>query len=537
VIGVRDIQNFVFPLKASHGRRTHLLLWSLLVTLAVGAFGGCAYYNTFYNAKVAYSTAEKLGKDIPRDKQPTSSQKPKYQTAIAKCEQMLDLYPNSKYVDDALFLIGKCQYRLKEYRKAIRNFDNVLNNFPRSQFAEEALFLKSIAHLQLGEERIALDTLHRLREGYPKSKFAAESLYQLGDTFAADANWSQALKYYQEYLQKYPKDKARQRVLFDAATIYHQQEQDDEAVALLEEYAKHSKQEELEQLVQAKLLLAESLNDLGQSDKALKVLASVEEDAALFDKQAEVLLLKGKIDLALGNEDAALTALNRVNEEFPKTEYETQSHYLVAAHALKAKGPDEQEIRDQLDKAVEEGLKGDFAQPVKKLQKELSRYDELLASLEKPDSTSWRPAFALGQLLYLDLEKPERALKYYQMVLDDYPDSPAAPRAAYAIGYIEEEVLKDEDAAQKAYALLEEKYPESLQARGRNGEEFLKAKPRTYASSPGLARNRGLRRGGSSGTSPEFTPEEIANRPALNPLRALRRGGPGATTPRERAHQ
>lgn len=537
MIRVREIQDISSHLKAGRSRRIRLLLSSLFVALAVGAIGGCAYFNTFYNAKVAYSTAEKLGKDVPRDKQPTSSQRAKYQTAISKCEQMLDLYPNSKYVDDALFLIGKCQYKLREFRKAIRNFDNVLNNFPRSKFAEEALFLKSIAHLQLGEERVALDTLHRLREGYPKSKFAAESLYRLGDTFAADANWSQALKYYREYLDHYPKDKARKRVLFDAATIYHQQKQDDEAVALLEEYGKNSKNDELEQWVQAKLLLAESLNDLGQNENALKVLAKVEEDAALFDKQAEVLLLKGKIDLALGNEDDAMTALNQVNEDFPETEFETQSHYLVAEHALKTKGPGEQVIRDQLDAAVEQGLKGDFAEPVKNLRSEIAHYDELLSSLEEPDSTSWRPAFALGQLLYLDLGKPERALEYYRMVLDDYPDSPAAPRAAYAIGYIEEEVLGNEDAAQQAYALLEEKYPDSLQARGRNGEVFLKAKPRTFTSTPGLARNRGLRRGGSSGASTEFSKEEIANRPALNPLRALRRGGPGATTPRERTQR
>lgn len=533
---LRGKRKFLTTERAGEARGI-LLLRYLLLALALSALCGCAYYNTFYNAKVSYSTAEKLGKDIDRSKLPTSSQKPKYETAIAKCEQMLDLYPNSKYVDDALFLIGKCEFRLKEYRKSIRNFDNVLNNFPRSKFAEEALYLKSIAHLQLGEEQVALDTLRRLREGYPKSKFTAESLYQLGDTFAADENWDQALKYYQQYLQKYRKDKERKRVLFDSASIYHRLKQDDQVEALLEEFQKDTKKEDLEQVVRAKLLLAESLNDLGKSTEALKVLNSVEEQAALFEKRAEVLLLKGKIQLALGNEADALTVLGQVNEEFPKTEYETQSHYLVAQHAIEAKGPDEQVIRDELETATEQGLKGDFSDPVKRLRLEMSRYDKLMASLEEPDSTSWREAFALGQLLYLDLGKPELALQYYRMVLDNYPDCPEAPRAAYAIGYIEEDVLGDDDAAQAAYALLDERYPDSLQARGREGEEFLKPKPHTLNSQTVLARNRGLRQGGQAPGSPAFSPDEVARRPSLNPLRALRRGGPGATSPRDRAQR
>ena len=120
-------------------RPLHFLILALVVS-STCFVSGCAYYNTFYNAKTYYSEAESLGEDVDQRDWPTSSQRPKYRAAIAKCQLLLDEYPDSGHVDDALFLMGKCQYRLRDYRKAIRNFDNVLTNFPGGKFTEEASF-------------------------------------------------------------------------------------------------------------------------------------------------------------------------------------------------------------------------------------------------------------------------------------------------------------------------------------------------------------------------------------------------------------
>ena len=48
--------------------------------------------------------------------------------------------------------------------------------------------------------------------------------------------------------------------------------------------------------------------------------------------------------------------------------------------------------------------------------------------------------------------------------MNDYPDSPVAPKAAYAIGYIYEEVLPDRQKAERAYLRLLRDYPYSQQA-------------------------------------------------------------------------
>ncbi len=515
--------------------RRPLLFLILILTMGSGSLlSGCASYNTFYNAKTYYSEAEGLGKEIDQREWPTAAQRPKYRAAIAKCEMLLEEYPDSGHVDDALFLMGKCQYRLREYRKAIRNFDNVLTNFPGGKFTEESLFLKSLSHLELGEEQISLDTLRRLRESYPKSKYAEEALYRIGDTFAAREDFDQALFYYEEFLTSYPKNRERGRVLYETGMIYKQQERYEDAARVLDEIAKDRRKENLEVVVEAKLLRAESLIEIGESEEAAKLLASVADEAALFNKRGRVLILEGRIQLFLGNESEGVSILEQAASEFPSLPTETESRYLIARYYLETRGPDEDEIVEQLQTAVDQGLKGDFAEPTQKLRLQMRRYDTLTGRLDEPDSNSWRDAFSVAELLYQDLEQPELALGYYRLILDDYPDSPIAPRAAYAIGFIEEESNDDSGVSASAYALLEERYPDSPQARARRGEVFLEARVRTAEelAAAGAPAQPGVVPG-FEGPSSQLPPIlGSGERASLDLGRPLRFGGPGASVPR-----
>jgi len=515
--------------------RKQMLGWIPPLVLLALLTPGCAYFNTFYNAKTAYSEAESLGKGVDQRDWPTASQRPKYNAAIAKCQLLLEEYPDSGHVDDALFLMGKCQYRLRDYRKAIRNFDNVLTNFPGGNFTAEALFLKSLSHLELGENQISLDTLRRLREGYPKSKYSEEALYRIGDTFASREEWEQALVYYEQFLDSYPKNPERSRVLYETGLIYSEQGRYEDASRVLDELSQDTDKQDLERVVDAKLLRAEALIELDRSEDAAKLLASVSDEAALFGMRGRVLILEARIQLSLGNEDKGVSILEQAATEFPSTETETEARYLIARHYLETRGPSDGDIVDQLQTAIDQGLKGEYAQPVQGLRLEMRSYDTLAGRLDEPDSNSWRDAFAMAELLYLDLDRPQMALDYYRMVLDDYADSPLAPRSAYAIGYIEEENQGDHAASESAFALLEERYPESPQARALRGEVFLEPRVRTAEelAAAGVPNRPGVVNGPAPIETNRPAIVDGGERPSLDERRALRFGGPGAGLSRE----
>ena len=121
-------------------------------------FTNCAYYNTFFNAEKYFKDAEKqreerLKKEKKQQGQLTSQQRAQrkanpnrpssqemknYNLSIEKASKVLEIFSKSKYVDDALFLLGKCFFRKLDYQKALRKFIELNENFPDSEFAPEA---------------------------------------------------------------------------------------------------------------------------------------------------------------------------------------------------------------------------------------------------------------------------------------------------------------------------------------------------------------------------------------------------------------
>ena len=100
-------------------------------------FVGCAYFNTFYNAKQYYKKAYHETKKNLTDK-PTANENKFYQEAIDRSLTLIVKYPNSNYIDDALLLAGKSYYYRQEYFQAKRKFLELLSNYPDSPFADEA---------------------------------------------------------------------------------------------------------------------------------------------------------------------------------------------------------------------------------------------------------------------------------------------------------------------------------------------------------------------------------------------------------------
>ena len=96
-----------------------------------------SYFNTYYNAQTAFNAGEKeildaqtqsLGKPISLAPESPISQtaKDKFNLAIEKASKLLTFYPTSKWVDDALLMIGKSYFYLGDDLKSrTKIFGNV----------------------------------------------------------------------------------------------------------------------------------------------------------------------------------------------------------------------------------------------------------------------------------------------------------------------------------------------------------------------------------------------------------------------------
>lgn len=78
--------------------------------VAAAVLSGCAYYNTFYNARESYEEALELARANPEH--PTAVEETLLDNAIFGAGKVISLYPDSRWMDDAQLLIGDASFLL-----------------------------------------------------------------------------------------------------------------------------------------------------------------------------------------------------------------------------------------------------------------------------------------------------------------------------------------------------------------------------------------------------------------------------------------
>ncbi|MEK7819251.1 MAG: tetratricopeptide repeat protein [Bacteroidota bacterium] len=111
-----------------------------------------SYFNTFYNARELYNSANleviKIREDAIKQNKSfsisslSSASKDKFQKSIEKASKFLTYYPNSAFVSDALVLIGKSTFLLGDISKAQKKCNEILERYPNSEIAHEINILQ-----------------------------------------------------------------------------------------------------------------------------------------------------------------------------------------------------------------------------------------------------------------------------------------------------------------------------------------------------------------------------------------------------------
>lgn len=127
--------------------------------------------------------------------------------AMDAMQVFLNKYPDSQYRDRAAEVITTCQaklekkgfenarqyYKLRSYTAAIIAFDNFRKNFPDSKYLEEVMYLKVAAQYRLAENsfldlqpkryKTVVEFYQELVDSYPESKFLKDAEKMYSDSF------------------------------------------------------------------------------------------------------------------------------------------------------------------------------------------------------------------------------------------------------------------------------------------------------------------------------------------------------------------
>ncbi|MEM6648077.1 MAG: tetratricopeptide repeat protein, partial [Bacteroidota bacterium] len=299
--------------------------WLLLLLVVVAPLGlsGCkallgqryenftAYYNKFYQAKKLYgegvASVEVPDERVDRDRflniftAPTGSAGARsFDEAVQKSADVLRDKPTSKWVDDALLLIGKSYYYLKTNVGAEQKFDEVIEL--GGALEDEARFWKARTLIAQGTGGSLERAFEHLQESLNRDglsrRWEPMLLLALSELHVQRSEWAPAADALQQSLDTVRDRQLGGRAQFLLGQVLEQLGRYDEAIAAYERVARFKPLYELSYAAQYSAVRVQG--EHGDGDLALRQLRRMERDDKNFSYETELAYLRGHILQAQG---------------------------------------------------------------------------------------------------------------------------------------------------------------------------------------------------------------------------------------------
>ena len=273
-----------------------------------------AYYNTFFNAKKLYRTGvnalERVSEsEIDRNRYlpifvtpDRVSNQQNFNDAIKKSADVLRENPTSKWVDDALMLIGKSYFYLQNYVGAEEKFEEVIAL--GGALEDEARFWMGRTYLASGSLSRARDHLEGSinREGL-SSDWEPMLRMVLGELHVKEESWADAANEFERGLQNLGDKDLSARAQFLLGQVYETLGQYESAVQSFSRVPRYKPEYPL--IYAANISVVRIETEQGDPDKALRLLRSMERDDKNFDSRAEMGYFRGRVYQATRQSDTA----------------------------------------------------------------------------------------------------------------------------------------------------------------------------------------------------------------------------------------
>ena len=462
-------------------RGARIVLSSCCVVVLSFLLAGCAYFNTFYFAKRHFAAAERIREKSEAENSlggasgtelVSQDAVRRYDDAILQCKKVLNYHAGSRWTDDAVFLLGASYYGKAAYDSALVTLDGFVEGFPESEFVPRAQYIRGLALHERGKYPEMEAAFDAALAADPKFKQKDGILFTLARTAEKQGDREEAIHRYRYLVDSFANQDRGEDGLLEIGRLYFEAGIYDSALTAFSELAGRTKNQE--RYEESQLQIGESLVRLGRADEAIdrlqRQLPRVDPTARdRSDYPARVRLGLAQALNRQGRHFEAIETLDKVIETQKTSPYAHEAQYQI--------GYTYESYLDSLDaaeKAYEEAAKMNLRPAFRELAKnrvlDLRKLRALSTQERSETDTDLEKragaALQIAELYYYSKRDVAAALIQYEKVIEDYPASRMAARAAYAIAWIQlqEEDLSDETGYVGLRDLVAD-YPESEQAR------------------------------------------------------------------------
>ncbi len=510
----------------------------LVLLLTAVAFSGCvvgdflgAYFNTYYNAQTLFSQAEEeiwsqndtklSGHNLLLDLNIPASSKTKLTTVVEKCSKLLQDHPDSKFVDDALLMIGKAFFYQGDFTRAERKFKELLTTYPTSSLGTETRVWMAYAEFKENNLDNAEATAKQLLEDAKKDGDHENEAYAallLGRIRASRLDYVGSSDYYQIAGAEGGNADLRTSAYLLAGDMYIAGADSERAYTMYIKAENESRNYLNTYLAQ--LGEATTLSRLGRGTSAIGLLTSMRGNTNYKEFWGQVDVETGNAYRRMGNYAEAIQQYHYVDTAYARSDWATAADYHLGrlweevygdfdsarvAYTRGRAGNAQSTIATRLaarydlmtryatyrraiqlnDSLLQAGVaapeKQDSAavnarvDSVRERQVESDRRvpDTSRAGTKpifapvSPDTLNARLAFAINELaslFYAGLSLPDSAVAWFDTLLTRYPGSPNTPRAWYVIAQVTSarDSIGGAGVADSLYRCIIRDYPQSM---------------------------------------------------------------------------
>lgn len=447
----------------------------LIVVIALLTFASCVYFNTFYNAKLFFSEAEKM-RAASEGEFIGNRITDKYKKAIEKSDIVINNYPDSKYLDDALFLKGRSHFYRKEYDLSESAFNALLSTNP-DDYKILAEYWLALNKWKSGKPQPALEDLNRIITITDEDKFLAHIYQSQAEIFlelGQDAIAVSALEKAAE-LTKNRKDKGQ--IYYRLAELAYAIQDYERAIDYYNNVIKYSFSNE--RVMEANLKIVQRYRDLNDLKKASKEIQSMLVDPDFSTIHGDLELELAKLKLTQNDSEAAVLILEDIVVNYPNTEVAAEAFYLLGEQSL-LKNRDFVKADFYYKQIQRESPKSIFNERGKQRIKEIDKYqkskiflkeinkievlsDSLIIDdkIQNIDSVkAVLELYNLGELEAFHFNQIDTSIYYFKRIIDDFHESELVAKALFTLSYLYEQ-LGDTSQSLKYQGIIVRNYTDS----------------------------------------------------------------------------
>jgi TolA-binding protein len=427
-----------------------------IILFLISVISGCAYFNTFYNAKTFFDEAtHKMEDELSKTGKVSNSTYTIFENAATKAQKVIERYPDSKYVDDAMYIAGISNFHLQKYTIARSMFSRLTIEYPSSPYYAESNLWIARCYYESGEKEIAFNLLESFISDPKNSHYHGEAM-SLAGYLALDENQEEkAFEYFNQAVELTDDLKTKSNLLFEMSQIYIDRNHLDEAMRILQEVEKLSIDPFLlakVQLQYAKIFRIREMYE--ESEDLIKEMLADENNNQLFpDLELEL----GQVYTQQDKFEQAIQRYNTIIENYPNTVQAAKASYHLGVIYLETLGDYDnartafvnvsKHSRNILESTLAQAKINTIGQFIS-LNKEINTLEETYPSLrvaeQEPDSlltSEIRSEYVLksfrkAEYLAFEFHSQDSALKIYQRLSNRFKNDPYIPQVLNTWNYI-----------------------------------------------------------------------------------------------------